>query len=192
MPRFSFAGTIVPNPINLIETVHKQHAELCDQLEEIADSLPGSVDVKKCARVVHTLVVDLPLHHKDEEEGLFPLLQKAAVAEEAMGDHIEQLSWEHSADEGVAMEIAEAMEKLANGERAENPEMLGYLLRNFFEGYRRHLHWENTMLLPIARRALSKADLQKLNDIMAKNRFSTTGKKACNGSCETCEPEEKP
>jgi hypothetical protein len=42
--------------------------------------------------------------------------------------------------------------------------MLGYMLRGFFEQQRRHIEWENRVLLPLARRTLTKADLVELQD----------------------------
>jgi cytochrome c553 len=48
--------------------------------------------------------------------------------------------------------------------------MLGYMLRGFFERYRRHVHWENTLVMPLVRRRLTEDDLANLAAIMASNR----------------------
>jgi hemerythrin-like domain-containing protein len=48
--------------------------------------------------------------------------------------------------------------------------MLGYMLRGFFERYRRHVHWENTLIMPIARRRLGPEDLEALSARMEMNR----------------------
>jgi hypothetical protein len=48
--------------------------------------------------------------------------------------------------------------------------MLGYMLRGFFERYRRHVHWENTLIMPLARLRLSDIDLASLNAQMETNR----------------------
>jgi hemerythrin-like domain-containing protein len=174
MQKFYNTGTVLENPISIIENVHAQHAALCDTLEAIADSLPEAVDPELCASVLDLLKNDLPLHHKDEEEGLFPLLQQVSPSDKNVSRHLEQLSWEHSTDESLAHEIADALEKLAEGKSSENPNMLGYMLRAFFEGYRRHLHWENTVLLPLARERLSENELRQLSAIMAENRCKSS------------------
>ena len=161
------------DPITIIENVHAQHAALCDTLECIADSLPKAIDADLCASVLDVLKNDLPLHHKDEEDGLFPILREKALTDESLAIHLNQLSWEHSADESAAHEIAEALEKLASGEHPENPNMLGYMLRAFFESYRRHLHLEDTVLLPLARDRLSAEELAKLSAIMTAHRKLT-------------------
>ncbi len=46
--------------------------------------------------------------------------------------------------------------------RTSNAEMLGYKLRGFFEGPRRHIEWENAILLPAARRLLIDVNLETL------------------------------
>jgi len=169
------------DPITIIESVHAQHAALCDTLEEIADSLPGAVDASQCASEIHILSRELPLHHKDEEEGLFLLLRKRAKKGSSIEDHLEQLTQEHATDESSAFDIAETLEQLAHGETPENPNMIGYMLRSFFENYRRHLHWENTVLLPMARKFLTKTDLNTLSTIMAGHRSPVVkSSKTCN------------
>jgi hypothetical protein len=48
--------------------------------------------------------------------------------------------------------------------------MVGYMLRSFFESYRRHIAWENTIVLPLARARLTGEDLDKLGRAMAGHR----------------------
>ena len=187
---FFNAGRMVADPIAIIERAHAEHAAICDVLEEIADSLPEAVNSDQCAGVLVFLRQELPQHHKDEEDGLFALLRKKSRKDKTLMGHLEQLSWEHSADESTADEIAESLEKLANGEKAENPNMLGYMLRSFFEGYRRHLHWENTFLLPLARERLSSEDLEIIGSAMTANQYSVgTDDAARDGNSHSRKPE---
>jgi hypothetical protein len=51
-----------------------------------------------------------------------------------------------------------------------NPDMVGYMLRGFFERYRRHVHWENTLVMPLARLRLTPEDLDALQAQMSQNR----------------------
>ena len=46
------------------------------------------------------------------------------------------------------MEILAALIDLVNGEQ-NNPEKLGYMLRGFFEGLKRHVAFEQTHLIPL-------------------------------------------
>jgi hemerythrin-like domain-containing protein len=81
-----------------------------------------------------------------------------------------RLEGEHDLDESFADELTEELEHLATAGQARNPEVLGYMLRGFFESYRRHIHWETDVLLPMARQMLSEADLTELANRMEENR----------------------
>ena len=152
----------IGDPIDLLIAAHIEHAELCNMLERIADSLPDDVDPLLCGRVVRFLKDDLPEHHRDEEDGLFPLLEKRARPSDNVTELLAQLSLEHATDESFAEELMEELTGLSLGARPGNPNMLGYMLRGFFENYRRHLHWETNVLLPLARRRLTEQDLSML------------------------------
>lgn len=158
------------NPLDMIANAHAVQEQMCDAMERIADGLPDEVDRRLCAQVASCLQFDLPLHHHDEEEALFPLLRKRAQPEDGLDKILERLAAEHSSDNDFASEIAEALETLGQGGRPANPEMLGYMLRGFFERYRRHVHWENTLVMPLARLRLTPEDLDMLQAQMNQNR----------------------
>lgn len=162
------------NPLDLLEHDHARQADLCDSLERIADSLPADVDRRRCREAAYALRHDLPLHHMDEEEGLFPLLRRHAAQSENLAVIMARLSSEHAADESFAEELTEELERLGEGLSPPNPEALGYMLRGFFESYRRHIHWENEILLPLARETLTEADLDELFRAMANHRQAKT------------------
>ncbi len=161
---------VARNPLDMIANAHAVQVEMCDAMERIADGLPDEVDRRLCAQVASCLLFDLPLHHHDEEEGLFPLLRARAKPEDGVDKILERLASEHSSDNDFASEIAEALETLGQGGRPANPEMLGYMLRGFFERYRRHVHWENQLVMPLARLRLTREDLAELQSRMNENR----------------------
>ena len=70
--------TLGANPLDVLRDEHKAQAKLCDILESIADDLPDMVNPHLCRYVIASLQHDIPLHHIDEEKGLFPLLEKRA------------------------------------------------------------------------------------------------------------------
>lgn len=158
------------NPLDMIVSAHALQAQMCDAMERIADGLPDEVDRRLCAQVASSLEFDLPLHHHDEEFALFPLLRNRALPEDGLDTILERLAQEHASDNDFASEIAEALENLGQGGRPDNPEMLGYMLRGFFERYRRHIQWENTLVMPLARLRLTQEDLGALLARMNENR----------------------
>jgi len=164
------SNPLARNPLDMIASAHAEQVEMCDAMERIADGLPDEVDRRLCAQVASCLQYDLPLHHHDEEEGLFPLLRARAKPEDGVDQILERLTSEHSSDNDFASEIAEALETLGQGGRPANPEMLGYMLRGFFERYRRHVHWENQLVMPLARLRLTRDDLDQLAARMNENR----------------------
>ncbi len=158
------------NPLDMIAHAHALQVQMCDAMERIADGLPDDVDRRLCAQVASCLQFDLPLHHHDEEAGLFPILRERVLPEDSLGEILDRLASEHSSDTDFASEIAESLEHLGQGGRASNPDMLGYMLRGFFERYRRHVHWENTLVMPVARLRLKPEDLETLSARMETNR----------------------
>lgn len=164
-------GSLARNPLDVIASAHAFQADMCDALERIADSLPDEVDRRLCAQLASCLEFDLPLHHRDEEACLFPILRSRALPEDGLEDILERLASEHQSDNDFASEISEALERLAQGGRPDNPEMLGYMLRGFFERYRRHVQWENALIMPLARLRLGPADLRLLQAGMSENRL---------------------
>jgi hemerythrin-like domain-containing protein len=158
------------NPLDVIAHAHALQVQMCDAMERIADGLPDDVDRRLCAQVASCLQFDLPLHHHDEETALFPILRERVLPQDDLEHILDRLASEHSSDTDFASEIAESLEHLGQSGRAPNPDMLGYMLRGFFERYRRHVHWENTLIMPIARRRLGPEDLEALSARMEMNR----------------------
>ena len=163
------------NALDLIDHEHRMQEHLCDILEKIADGLPQDVDPALCQKAVQALRHDIPLHHQDEERGLFPLLNKHATHIPVIQGAIQRLETEHDSDEGFASELIEQLEILARGGKTANANMLGYMLRGFFEGYRRHIQWEDAVIMPLAREHLSAEDLAALEQVMLKNRAQAVG-----------------
>ena len=158
------------NPLDVIAQAHDHHVQMCDAMERIADGLPDDVDRKLCAQVASCLQFDLPLHHQDEETGLFPILRLRAAPEDGLEDILDKLVAEHAPDTDFAAEISEALDILGQGKAVANPNMVGYMLRGFFERYRRHVYWENVLVMPMARLRLSDDDLNALAVRMDRNR----------------------
>jgi hemerythrin-like domain-containing protein len=163
-------ASLARDPLDVIAHAHAIQVQICDAMERIADGLPDDIDRRLCASVASCLQFDLPLHHHDEETALFPLLRQRAHPDDGIEEILDRLESEHSSDTDFAAEIAESLEQLGQGQRAANPDMLGYMLRGFFERYRRHVHWENTLVMPIARLRLTGDDLAQLAAAMETNR----------------------
>ena len=162
------------NPLDVLAHDHAVQEQLCDAMERIADGLPDDVDRRLCAQVASLLQYDLPLHHQDEEAGLFPLLRSRALPTDGIEEILDRLTDEHVTDTDYASEVSEALDILSEGGSVANAEMVGYMLRGFFERYRRHVHWENTLVMPLARLRLTPDDLETLSARMELNRAQSS------------------
>lgn len=79
---------------------------------------------------------------------------------------LDLLEHEHQVDEEHAHEIAEELDYITQTGRIRDAEMLGYMLRGFFVCQRRHIGWQNTTILPFARKSLSRDDLRAVYEAM--------------------------
>ncbi|MDB2384179.1 hemerythrin domain-containing protein [bacterium] len=119
---------------------------LCDALEDIADSLPHDVDSQKSLSLSRALYAQMERAHQFEEEELFPLLAGALGADADSKESFRRLRFEHLQDACFAEEISEALREFAVGENSLSPDALGYLLRGFFVGVRRHVEVERDLV----------------------------------------------
>ena len=114
---------------------------------------------------------DLRLHLEDEEQDLFPLLWQRAQPEDNISDILDLLSEEHGLDQDLVDFLLADLAVLAGGAQLANPIRFLVNVREFAETQRRHLAWENALLLPVARRRLTEVDLAGLARSMAARRY---------------------
>ncbi|MCH9808515.1 MAG: hemerythrin domain-containing protein [Alphaproteobacteria bacterium] len=172
------AGSADANdPISILEADHAAKLRLCECLENVADGLPHSVDVRVAENCIQILRAGLPAHVALEEGVLFPLIRRRFRGDLATAQLLQQLELEHSSDDLFASEIADELELLAAVRTPRNPEMMGYMLRGFFTSLRRHVEWENAIVLSLARRLLIIDDLAELTAAIEKQRREDPGRK---------------
>ncbi len=160
------------DPLALIEGSVGEREFVCDQLESIADDLPNRIDVRRALSAMQFLRIKLPVYHSDERRCLFPLLKQRAPHSSGIVPIIAQLQSHQIEDEDFAHEVAEFLEDLSTEPVIRNPDASGYLLRGFFQSYRRYLGWQKLMVLPLANRVLSREDLDHLFAAINFNRKS--------------------
>ncbi|MBC7283494.1 hemerythrin domain-containing protein [Hoeflea sp.] len=148
------------NPIAAVRKAHHEQLLLCDRLEEIADSLPDSVNKQKCLYAARALGPMIRSGHRFEEDVVFPLISGQLEGDEKIKATLNRLRFEHCEDECFAEELTEALHALAEGAEDINIEATGYMLRGFFEAMRRHIAFENEFLL--SKEALVAADNLRL------------------------------
>ncbi|MDP3525097.1 MAG: hemerythrin domain-containing protein [Hoeflea sp.] len=150
------------NPIAALRKAHREQLLLCDRLEEIADSLPDSVNRQKCLYAARALGPMVRGVHRFEEEVVFPMVAARLEGDDKIQATLNRLRFEHCEDECFAEELTEALHALASAANDINVEATGYMLRGFFEAMRRHLAFEDEYLL--SKEALVASDPSSNND----------------------------
>jgi len=140
------------NPTALAGTL-KHHlnvqSNLCAALEQLADALPAEVRNDDCLALARSIYPIVHRSHTFEERELFPYLKAHCPAEPELPDTLDRLHGEHWEDEAFAEEVQHELMAFAADRDAVDVEKLGYMLRGFFTGVRRHLAFEREYILPI-------------------------------------------
>ena len=170
------ADEIRRDPFAYLTYEHTVEERLCDLLEAIADALPDGVS-PACAKVaVDYLQTRFLGHIALENDIVFPALKAAQMASPSLGRAVKQARQEHAADEETAAELIEALTGVAEYHETGNANVLGYMLRGFFEQRRRHIVWEESLLYPLAHDNFETRELEALgksilNYLMKSNRI---------------------
>ena len=159
-----------PDPIGFITWDHERQLEICSGLEKLVSAQPAEPAAEWAVSLHSFLTEDLPLHVQDEELDLFPKLISRQPPASNLGEILEQLIAEHEVDEGLADLVIRDLARVATGASPEHPLRFQMNVRAFCEMQRRHLNWENRVVLPLAQSLLTEGDMQDLAHRMAKRR----------------------
>ncbi|MEP9387983.1 hemerythrin domain-containing protein [Mesorhizobium sp. KR9-304] len=143
--------------LTLVAQSHARQMALCEDLEAIADGLPGNVNHQLCLHLARVVCPTIAAAHEVEERVLFPAVQTLSATLPDLDNTIERLRWEHFEDMSFAEELHDALLSIGRGEPKMTAEAAGYMLRGFFESVRRHVAFEREMLSPLMQLALRKA-----------------------------------
>lgn len=122
--------------------------------------------------VLGFLCQDLVLHHKDEEEDLFPTLSKRCQPSDGFDAILAELNRDHATEGFLMRDIVADLHQLVKRQDLESPSRFFMSLTLFAQGLARHLSWENEVVLPLAKRRLTHIDLEALGRSMAARRGS--------------------
>ncbi|MGB7286286.1 MAG: hemerythrin domain-containing protein [Salaquimonas sp.] len=127
--------------LNELDYHFQSQLGLCNALEKIADALPANVDKQECLYVARSIYPVVKSAHEYEEKTVFPNLQQMDNTSFEYNT-LDRLHAEHWEDESYAEEIQDALIQFVIHPDVSNPDTLGYMLRGFFEGMRRHIAFE--------------------------------------------------
>ena len=155
-------------PLALLRACHKNILAHCDRLETlIAHIEENGVDdeARKTARdIVRYFSTSAPIHHRDEEEDLFPRLNRQSLR---IAELIHNLKQEHTRLDQLWEGMLKELKPLP-----ENHFSDAFLQasRDFCNLSRQHVNRENMEFLPLAASSLSQLELTDIGESMAARR----------------------
>ncbi len=163
------AAPAFDRPLDLLHACHQRIGRQCDTLDRLLAHLPAhgaDAAARQAARAVLAYFDSAGVHHHDDEErNLFPLLEEAG----ALGacELVETLTLEH---ETLALLWRGLRAQLATiaaggGSTLDVPRTQRFVALN-----RSHVAFEDAHVLPLARRVLGPAALERLGRAMAARR----------------------
>lgn len=157
-------------PLDIIRADHDRQSAVCDGIEAMAYGTGPAPAPAGVEALLAYLREDLPLHTQDEEADLFPLLRDRSPRGDDIHEVLDQLSREHALDKDLADFLLDDLETCARRGAGAPPRRFAINARAFAETQRRHLGWENRLVLPAARTRLTSGDLDSLGRNMAARR----------------------
>lgn len=148
------------DPLGLLRACHKKMLAHCELLE----GLPAAPDTAVAQQVLRYFSTNAVTHHRDEEEDLFPRLNRQSMK---LADLVHRLKKEHAELDRLWAGIATGLRQPAKARDdpafAESVQVFCTLLRD-------HIARENAEFLPLATSSLSRAALDEIGEAMAARR----------------------
>lgn len=151
-------------PLEYILVDHARQRSVCAAFRRFIRQ--GYVDRAEADAVVTYLRRDVDLHHRDEEEDLFPSLLRRVLLEDDLGATLARLVADHRQSRTMIEAIIAVLARRAG----PGPIRLGSAARKLLLAYaaseHHHLAAENGIVLAIARVRLTRGDLTAMSAAM--------------------------
>jgi hypothetical protein len=149
--------------LDMVVAAHLEQRELFAGL----DALARAPDPVVAGALAEALPAAVALHLTDEEEDLFPTLRRRAAPEDGLDATLARLSRDHVALGAASVTVVAALGRMTTGP-AHAIDLAA--LSAFAAVARRHVLFENAVVLPLARVRLRPADRRALAERMAARR----------------------
>jgi len=148
-------------PLDFLRSEHDRQLALCERIDTLAEAGRLTPLLAASAMLLDYLTRDLPLHCRDEEDDLFPLLRRRGRPPDRVDGILAELDRDHAAELFLGHSIAAALRAAGAGTPGD-PGCLFSDLGAFVAGQRRHIAWENRKVLPLADKRLRPEDLGEM------------------------------
>jgi len=155
-------------PLALLRACHKNITDHCERLENLIIHINAQGiddEARKAARnIVRYFSTSALLHHRDEEEDLFPRLNRQSIR---IAELIRDLKQEHEKLDQLWEIISPELKKLPDDKFSDN---FLQASSEFCTLSRQHVNRENMEFLPLAANSLSELELKDIGESMAARR----------------------
>ena len=161
------------HPIEMLEGCHQRILRNCALLRKLAEHLTtdgSDREAHQAARkILNYFVEAAPNHHLDEEDDLFPALIATVSSEEKamLETTISRLKSEHVSLDAMWRRVQAKLEEVEAGQANSLTEASAH---NLGAAYEQHIRYEESDLLPLARRLLNSDALARIGASMAARR----------------------
>jgi hemerythrin-like domain-containing protein len=158
------------DPLGFIYAEHYRNRIICNTLDAAGPGWPPKLSNQELQGIVEFYTVDRPLHVADEEEMLFPLLRKRCKPSDNLPEILALLEAEHHSDASLINSVIEGLKAMIASGVVADQQLFAAKCRAMSDFQRRHLAWENSVVMPLAKRRLTAGDIAKLGRAMAQRR----------------------
>jgi len=156
------------DPLGILRACHERMLAQCDTLQELVPHIAqhGADEEARTAigNVISYFSTSAVHHHQDEEQDLFPLLNRQSLK---LAEIIHRLKQEHATLTQLWEQLAQDLGKPSA--LTENPDFEAHV-EQFCSTYREHIEYENKELLGMAQHILSQQKLEDMGRAMARRR----------------------
>ena len=156
------------DPLALLRACHRKMLAQCDLLDAVvAKARSGELDdtARKAVQdISRYFSSSAPLHHRDEEQDLFPRINRQSLR---IAELVHGLKREHDELDSLWSILAPELRRIPDDGFSDA--FMGTAAR-FCELSRQHINRENMELLPLLASSLSKQELGYIGEAMAQRR----------------------
>lgn len=156
------------DPIGFLQTEIYRQRVACNTLEALASSVANGDVGTDAERVRRYIVEDLPIHLRDLEECLFPILRQRSQPEDNLEGRLARYRGLYGRRNEPSASLLTVLEGLSRGDPP--PPDLAAIAREVVESWRSDLTSENEVILPLAEQRMTEDDLVALGQAMALKR----------------------
>jgi hemerythrin-like domain-containing protein len=159
---------LLDTPLDYIVADHFRQRSICVALKRFAAA--GHAPRRDADMVIAFLDHDLPLHHEDEDQDLFPTVRRRALPEDDLGAVLARLSEDHRLSDVMVHAIVDVLAAMPGHDPVHLDRQTRDIMKAYAASEHRHLAMENGIVMAIARIRLKSADLVAISRAMKQRR----------------------